>query len=98
MRLLHYTNKELKLKPRKYKQVEEKFQSKPNGLWVSIEGEYDWEWFWRCEEFKIEYLRFVYEITLKESSKTLILNQANEIFDLAKKYPIKNRDYILHSD
>lgn len=72
MRLLHYSPKPLKLRACSYLQsYETGAPGKPNGLWVSVEGEDDWaSW---CSSEMPEWVngRAVTEIVLKPDAKIL---------------------------
>lgn len=87
MKLIHYTNEKFDLKPNSYDQSELSWQAKPNGLWVSVEGENDWKWWCESEGFQVENLAIEYEVTLKKDAKILYLLTPEQIGDLAKQYP-----------
>lgn len=87
MRLIHYTNEKFSLDFRKYEQSELSWQAKPNGLWFSVEGPYDWKWWCEGENFDIENLTVSYEIKLKKNAKILYLETEAEIFDMTNQYP-----------
>jgi len=99
MRLIHYSPKEIDgLKPLEYDQTEIKFQSKPNGLWFSIEGADGWKEWCKSEKYRLDTLRFSYEIVLKPEAKILILKTPEEIYSFTQKYPLKLRGYDADSD
>ena len=88
MKLLHYSDRLIeKLLPIKYPQNEMKWHAKPNGIWFSVEGEFDWKWWCENEHFLIENLTNVYEIKLKENANILCLSTSDEILDMKNKYP-----------
>jgi hypothetical protein len=87
MKLIHYTNKEFALEPLQYNQAEEEWKNKPRGLWVSVEGEYDWEWWCREEGFHLEHLVVSYEVKLKNDAKILHLKTEEEILNMCILYP-----------
>jgi hypothetical protein len=92
MKLIHYSPKKInELEPKEYDQSEIKFQSKPNGLWFSVEGPDDWKEWCSSEKFCLERLRFSYEITLKSNSKILHLKTPEEIFAFSKQYAYRSR-------
>ena len=100
MKLIHYTNEKFELEQRPYL-VDEINIGKPNGLWISVEGEYDWKsW---CEEadFSTENLSVAYELTLKEDANILHLKTAEEVIEFGKLYrfnesKIDDDKYIYH--
>jgi hypothetical protein len=87
MQLIHYTKEKFSLEHREYDQEELSWQAKPNGLWVSVEGDYDWKWWCESEDFKVEDLAISYEVILKEKAKILYLWNSKEICDLSNNYP-----------
>ena len=87
MRLLHYTEEEFELEPRKYSQRKPDWQNKPPGLWVSVEGEYDWKYWCEAEEFHLEGLKVSYEVVLKEDANILHLKTPEQIINLRLEYP-----------
>ncbi len=91
MKLIHYTSDEFKLEPLKYDQSDLHWQAKPNGLWFSVEGDYDWKWWCEGEEFRLYNLKVCYELELKKDAKILYLETPEEILDLAKQYPFLNK-------
>jgi len=87
MRLLHYSHKEIEfIKDRKYDQSEVDFHCKPNGLWVSVEGNCDWNKWCKSEKYGLYRLRFCYEIVLKSDANVLHLKTPQEVFYFSKKY------------
>lgn len=97
MKLIHYSKNEVKeLEPRTYDQNKLDWQAKPNGLWVSVEGEgieENWKDWCESEKFRLECLVNSYEVTLKDDANILHLKTAEEIFAFTKKFPIKTRDW-----
>lgn len=87
MHLVHYTDREFELKPLKYDQAELNWQAKPNGLWVSVEGDYDWKSWCEGENFRTEHLAKEYEVILKKNAKILYIRTPEEILSLSKEYP-----------
>lgn len=87
MRLIHYTNEKFSLEPRKYDQSELDWQAKPNGLWITVEGPYDWKWWCEEEEYNLERLIVSYEIKLKEDAKILYLITEREILNMSIRFP-----------
>jgi hypothetical protein len=87
MKLIHYTDKPFNLEPRKYDHADVYWKNKPRGLWVSVEGEYDWKWWCEAEEFALEDLVVSYEVKLKKDANILLLSIEEEILSLTTKYP-----------
>jgi hypothetical protein len=88
MRLLHYSSNMIeKLLQIEYPQKDMNWHAKPNGLWLSVEGDDDWKWWCEQEEFLLENLEFVYEVILKKEANVLHLLWEDQIIDMAKKYP-----------
>lgn len=106
MRLLHYSHKPFQLRPCSYLQTFGTANpGKPNGLWVSVEGEADWpSW---CESDAPQFLgEYITEITLLPSMKHRVLvidnlpvfdafhEQYSHVPDYKKKWPkdIQSKD------
>lgn len=87
MKLIHYASKEFELEIKKYSQEDSHYHAKPNGLWVSIEGKYDWKWWCEAENFRTEFLLVEYEVKLKRRAKILRLKTEEEVKNLANLYP-----------
>jgi hypothetical protein len=97
MKFIHYTSKKFSLEPREYDQKEMAWQAKPNGLWFSVEGDYDWKSWCEDANFMVQDLVFAYEIILKEGANIVHLKTAEEIFNFGKEYPYleqKQKDFI----
>jgi hypothetical protein len=92
MRLIHYSPRLIEtLQIKEYDQNEIEFHCKPNGLWLSVEGSDDWKQWCKSEEFRLDRLRFSYEVVLIEEANILYLNTPEEIFEFSKKYPYRSR-------
>jgi hypothetical protein len=98
MNLIHYTKEKFSLEPGEYPQSELSWNAKPNGLWVSVEGPYDWKWWCESVGFNLYDLAVSYEITLKENAKILFLDTEAEIFGMAKKYPYEIENFNSYLD
>ena len=89
-RLIHYSNKPLK----KVWSVEQEdptstsFTRKPEGLWVSVEGEDDWHEWCTSEEFRVELLACATEVVLKPDAKILRLSTASQLDQLESEYGV----------
>ena len=95
MRLIHYAPEKIyELEPQEYDQNEVKFQSKPNGLWFSVQGSDDWKEWCKVEGYCLYRLRFSYEIILKKDANILHLKTPEEIFSFSKKYSHRSRPRI----
>jgi len=98
MKLIHYTNEKFSLETREYNQNDVHWNAKPHGLWVSIEGDYDWKWWCEAETFQLENLAVSYEIKLKWKSKILRLKSAKEILEFTKLYRLTTRGFDSEND
>jgi hypothetical protein len=92
--LLHYSQKPFKLKKQTYEQ-ERNWQLsshiKPNGLWVSVKGEHDWEAFCRGENFSVERLKNETPIIIKPDANILWVHGTKEFDAFAEKYGLDAR-------
>lgn len=77
-RLLHYSAQPF-AGPVKTRAGELSIDSKPRGLWVSVEGRDDWPTWCRGEEFELADLRCVSEIVLHRNAKLIRLTTAVDI-------------------
>lgn len=98
MKFIHYTHEEFEIEPRDYDQSKLHWQSKPRGLWFSVEGPEDWKWWCEAENFCIENLKISYELKIKEKSKILWIETEKDIFEMTNKYPMRTRSYDIFSD
>ena len=99
MKLVHYSNKKIcKLQPKEYPQSELTFQSKPNGLWFSVEGKDGWKEWSISEKYRLDSLRFSYEIILNINANILYLNTPEDIYSFTNKYPLKLRGFDMDTD
>lgn len=102
MRLIHYSPRIIEsLEDRPYYQEDLSWQAKPNGLWISVEGDKlgeNWKEWCETEEFCVENLKHSYEILLKEDARILHLKTPEEIFEFTKKYPLRIRGWDADSD
>jgi hypothetical protein len=87
MKLIHYASEKFSLEPREYDQSKLTWQIKPNGLWFSVQGLYDWKWWCEEENYELEKLVVSYELKLKEHVNILYIQTEDEIFNFAKQYP-----------
>lgn len=96
MRLLHYSHSIIeKIVDRKPLDEDPRnfcTGMKPFGFWVSVEGDYDWEWWCNAENFRTENLQYVYGVTIKENASILHLRTCEEILEFTKEYLVKEED------
>lgn len=59
---------------------------KPNGLWVTVEGDQCWKQWCLDEEFNLEGLSYKYEVLLHSYADILLLDTPQKIKDLGKDY------------
>jgi hypothetical protein len=83
--LTHYTNEPLELDPdRTYEQSTKAM--KPRGLWVSVDGEYDWVSWCLSEEFNTTSLAHRTPISLIPGHNVLVLTTPEELDAFTNKY------------
>jgi hypothetical protein len=99
MKFIHYTDKPINsLEPRDYSQADLEWQSKPNGLWFSVEevgkhpNNYNWREWCEAKNYQVGSLVVAYEIVLKEDTNILHLKTAEKIKEFTKQYLLKTRD------
>lgn len=86
MRLLHYTAEPLVF-VRGSRDYGQGLACKPVGFWVSVQGEDDWESWCRSEEFRLNRLACVSEVSLTDTANLLILGDEDAVGTLSKRYP-----------
>lgn len=92
MRLLHYS--ELPLGPLKSREQAEGLDAyKPRGLWVSVEGEYDWYEWASSEDFAQNKFAFCSEIILHETANILVLDTAEAVRSLWLRYGVRKGSF-----
>lgn len=90
MRLIHYSPEPLILdRLRDYGREHALF--KPDGLWVSVEGEYDWRWWCEAEEFALDRLAFATEVRLDPRANILILETLEALDNFNEDFGIDDR-------
>lgn len=67
-------------------QPTEKEMVKPKGLWLSVDGEYDWKLWCEAESFQLETFKHHYRVYLKKDSNILRLNSTQNILNFTEKY------------
>jgi hypothetical protein len=98
MRLIHYYEGHVILRPKIYDQFN---FGKPNGLWVSVEDDQfpennlNWKEWCNDAEYCIENLQSEHEVILKPSANILYLKSAYDIFEFSKEFkkPSRLEDY-----
>jgi len=78
MRLLHYSSESFQFdSSREYVTAD----FKPSGLWLSVEGDQDWRTWCEDEDFGLDRLGHVVEVTLKPNANVLLID-TQEKFDV----------------
>jgi hypothetical protein len=85
VRLLHYSEAPLQIDEREYVQC---VDYKPEGLWLSVQGEYDWEWWCRNEAFGLDRLAHPNLIVLAPSARLLWLSTPSQIQKFTRRYAV----------
>lgn len=86
MRLIHYTpTPQFQLTRLNVKQRPD---LKPRGLWVSVEGEYDWKWWCEGENFRTENLKYSWEVKLKNQAGILIMEKSLHLDNFTALYSV----------
>lgn len=97
MRFIHYSSKKItELESREYYQDKMDWQTKPHGLWISVEGipgDYNWKKWCKDERYRLKHLTYSYEVIFKDDARILHLKTPEEIFSFTKEYPNKTRDW-----
>lgn len=71
---------------------------KPNGLWVSVEGEDDWPSWCRSEGFATDRLGCETEIILRPDAKILHLQTALDLLDFTRRHVVQSERYCADID
>lgn len=87
MTLSHYAEKPVVLVDRSYNQPS-KPHFKPNGLWVSVDGDDDWMNWCKREGFRTETLRFRHVVSLADRAKILNLNTEKAIRTFTVRFQV----------
>lgn len=98
MKLIHYSGVKFELQPHIYDEKELHWHGKPNGLWVSVEGEDDWKTWCEGESFNLKCLEFAYEVKLKDDARILHLKSSDEIREFTKLYHLSTRQWDSDTD
>ena len=90
MKLMHYAAQEVWFDPdRRYEQREPHSFGKPEGFWVSVEGEDDWPSWCRGEECFIDSLAVAHQVTLVDRPNLLIVSTPVGIDSLTATYAVQ---------
>lgn len=72
-RLLHYSQRRMLKRPLatcvQAHPYGDMTSFKPFGLWISVEGAYDWKWWCNAEGFRLEDLRHAHQVILRPGAK-----------------------------
>jgi|SRR2546429_8467274 len=89
MRLSHYTRQPLEA----VRSIEQSWRygrptqyEKPKGLWVSVDGAYDWETWCRENEWGLETLKRRYRVVLVEDHRVLTLKNTAALRYFTRRY------------
>ena len=87
--LIHYAKQPFELdRNLVYPQDRYDWQAKPVGLWFSVQGEYDWDWWCRGEDFRLDYLAYEHKIKLNKDANILCMTDPAQLDYFTKKYPL----------
>jgi hypothetical protein len=93
MKLIHYSNKEIKKLLENYHSenfIKTMPMTKPIGFWVSVKGEDDWQSWCEKEGFRLDALKYQYEVKLKKNSNILYLKTILDLKNFSEKYKSKS--------
>jgi hypothetical protein len=91
MRLIHYSNAPVKLDELIARGQHEQGDMKPKGLWMSDEdAELGWRQWCIEENFRLDMLTHVHEVTLGNAANVLILKTAAEVRDFGREFVIRH--------
>lgn len=90
--LLHHAPEPVQLdRARTYQQSDLRMFGKPTGLWVSVEGEYDWRWWCTEEQWGTETLANTHHVTLAATANILQLTQPDDLVTFQRQYGARVR-------
>jgi hypothetical protein len=91
MRLIHFSNTPVKLETLIARGQEENGDMKPKGLWVSDEdAECSWSWWCKVENFRLDMLTHVHEVTLSNSAEICFLRTPGEIIEFGREFRVQH--------
>ena len=85
MKLVHYSAEPLVFDQREYRGGID--LNKPDGLWVSVQGEYDWPSWCTKEGFRLRALRYQAVVTPKAWDRILIVDNSASLHLLQRRFP-----------
>ena len=86
-RLVHYSDERFELdRSRTYTQRSPETYGKPNGFWVSVQGDNDWESWCRDENFYVESLDVSQTVTLVPGASVLFIKNASELAEFHARF------------
>ena len=89
-RLMHYAAKPVGLvREWKYEQREPHSFGKPEGFWVSVQGEDDWPSWCQHEEFDLGRLGYAHHVRLSSDANILRITSALELDEFTVKYAVQ---------
>jgi len=92
MKLIHYASNAVEFDPERIYIDKEDAILKPAGLWVSVQGDYDWRWW--CEQTDwVDNITHAHEVKLKDDANILHLNSPSELMNFGEKYPNTDPEY-----
>lgn len=86
VRLIHYSKEPLAKVHDVDAQGSIRGIGKPHGLWVSVEGEYDWPAWCNAEKFGLERLAIQTEVVLAEDADILLISNVGELDEFHRLY------------
>jgi hypothetical protein len=86
IKLSHFSDKEIQTI--KDYSLPDKENMKPRGLWVSVDGEYNWQEWCNDNDFDDLTKKYHYQVNLKQDSGILLLNSNDAILDFTKRYSL----------
>ena len=89
MKLIHYAEKPVTLdRARAYPQDRRPAGpfTKPEGLWVSVEGSDDWKSWCEAEEFSLYRLAVPHQVTLSDEANILVISDADAMEKFTAEY------------
>lgn len=86
MKLEHYAKRPLTLAELENRSQGGRLFDKPAGFWISVAGEDDWPEWCRSQEFALESLGCVHDVTLKADARILHLKTPFDIIEFEAEY------------
>jgi hypothetical protein len=91
VRLIHWSDKPLHLDDRIARGQDEQGFMKPTGLWVSDEdAECSWRWWCIQEDFNLDMLTHVHEVTLSNTANVLILETPGLVQEFGREFVMQH--------